>query len=42
MTQLNSKVNKQIGVAKAGLGFAESVHIPALKENPEFELIDLR
>ena len=41
MAQLNSKMNKSIGVAIAGLGFAESVHIPALTANPEFELIAL-
>ena len=30
-----------IGVAIAGLGFGESVHLPALKENPSVEPVAL-
>ena len=41
MTQQENNMKNPIGVAIAGLGFGESVHIPALKENPEFELTAL-
>ena len=35
------KINSRIGVAIAGLGFGEIVHIPALKTNPEFKILSL-
>ena len=41
MTQQEDNMKSPIGVAIAGLGFGESVHLPALKENPEFELTAL-
>ena len=41
MTNLNQNIVKPIGVAIAGLGFGESVHIPALKSNPLFKPLAL-
>ncbi|WP_320667624.1 Gfo/Idh/MocA family oxidoreductase [Prochlorococcus sp. MIT 1307] len=38
-TQINN--NQKIGVSIVGLGFGESVHLPAIKANPKFELISL-
>ena len=35
------KIKEPIGVAIAGLGFGESVHLKALEANPEFELISV-
>ncbi len=37
----NNLGNKPIGVALAGLGFGEAVHLPAIKANPDLEVVAL-